>query len=267
MVTAPLLGSPRISIVIPCYNGERYLAATLETVQAQSFENWELIVVDDCSTDGSRELVQRFVDQDPRIQLLALSKNYGGPAGPRNRGVEIARGEWISFLDADDLWHPLKLEHQLAAMEKTGGVLSATRMQNFTDTSSIVVSKELDRTLDTVTFSQQRLRSRIPASSVFVRREICLEFSFNEDPSYKAVEDYNCWLHMLNAGHVCHKLNGIYLHYRIVAGQISGSKRKQVMRVHHVHSHFPGNSQLGALFYTFSHISGAIYSRLLKGQM
>ena len=267
MISAPILRSPQISIVIPCYNGANYLTATLKTVQAQSFENWELIVVDDCSTDGSRELVQNFADKDPRIQLLALSKNYGGPAAPRNRGVERARGEWISFLDADDLWHPLKLEHQLAAMKKTRGVMSATRMLNFTDESSIVFSKKIDRTLDTVTFSKQRLRSRIPASSVFVRREICLEFSFNEDPSYKAVEDYDCWLHMLKAGHVCHKLNGVYLRYRIVDGQISGSKRKQVMRVHHVHSHFPGSSQLGAWFYTFSHIGGAVYSRLLKGQL
>lgn len=267
MVTAPLLDTPRISVVIPCYNGERYLAATLETVQAQSFENWEVIVVDDCSTDGSRELVQRHADQDSRIQLLALSKNYGGPAGPRNRGVEMARGEWIAFLDADDLWHPAKLAHQLEAMEKTGGLLCGTRLQNFTDENSIVNIAELDRTLDTVNFSQQRLRSRIPASSVFVKREVCLKFSFNEDPSYKAVEDYNCWLHMLNAGHLCYKLNGIYLNYRIVAGQISGSKRQQMMRVYHVHSNFPGNSQLGALFYTISHVSGAIYSRLLKGQM
>src|SRR5262249_38289893 len=106
--------NPRVSVVIANYNYGRYLAAAVESVIAQTFHNWELIVVDDGSTDASLAVVEPHT-ADSRVHVLRV--NHLGQPGAKNAGITAARGEIIAFLDADDLWHPQKLEQQLALME------------------------------------------------------------------------------------------------------------------------------------------------------
>ena len=106
-----------VSIVMPNYNCGKYLRATVESVLAQTYTNWELIFVDDCSTDDSLEIIESF--SDGRIRVLQNEKNSGA-AISRNYALREARGKWIAFLDSDDLWEPLKLEEQLAYMVDNG---------------------------------------------------------------------------------------------------------------------------------------------------
>jgi teichuronic acid biosynthesis glycosyltransferase TuaG len=105
--------TPLISIVIPLYNGERFIAQTLESVLAQTYRTIEVIVVDDASTDNGREIVRHYGAEDSRLKLIESATNFGGPARPRNIGIEAARGEFIAFVDADDVWKPHKLQTQL----------------------------------------------------------------------------------------------------------------------------------------------------------
>ncbi len=113
-----------ISIIMPSYNTGRYIADTIASVQAQTYENWELIIVDDCSTDDTDRVVGPFLE-DPRIRYLHNEKNSGA-ALSRNRALQEARGRWVAFLDSDDLWLPEKLERQVAFMEETGCAFSCT---------------------------------------------------------------------------------------------------------------------------------------------
>lgn len=104
-----------VSIVMPAYNSERFIGAAICSVLNQTYHDWELLVVDDCSTDNTREVVRSFADG--RIRLLCNSENSGA-AMSRNRAIREAKGRWIAFLDSDDLWHPSKLEKQISYMEE-----------------------------------------------------------------------------------------------------------------------------------------------------
>lgn len=107
-------GSPTVSVVIPAYNVEEWIGESLDSVLAQTFEDYEVVVVDDGSRDGTVELVEGYVSRHPgRIRLVR--QEQGGASRARNRGIDEARGEFIAFLDADDLWLPRKLELQVAA--------------------------------------------------------------------------------------------------------------------------------------------------------
>ena len=108
---------PKISIVTPAYNCEKYLEEAVNSVLAQSFEDWELLIIDDCSKDATWLRMQTLAKQDNRIRIFQNRQNSGS-AATRNNGIRQARGEWIAFLDSDDLWRPEKLERQMSVLRK-----------------------------------------------------------------------------------------------------------------------------------------------------
>ncbi|TSC91530.1 MAG: glycosyl transferase family 2 protein [Parcubacteria group bacterium Licking1014_17] len=107
---------PRVSIIIPAFNSAKNIKRTIESVSNQSFRDWELIVVDDGSTDNTKEIISEFQNNDPRIRYI-YQENSGGPAGPKNTGIKNSIGELIAFLDHDDEWLPKKLEKQVYLMD------------------------------------------------------------------------------------------------------------------------------------------------------
>ena len=119
-----------VSIITPAFNAENYICETIESVKAQSYQDWELIIVDDCSTDNTLAIVKGYTDNDSRIKLIKAPQN-GGVAKARNLGIEQAQGDYIAFVDSDDLWKPDKLEKQVAFMKEKGCVLSYTDFQKF----------------------------------------------------------------------------------------------------------------------------------------
>lgn len=106
-----------VSIITPAYNCERFIAETIQSVIDQTYHNWEMIIVDDCSTDKTREVILSYQKDESRIVFLE-NENNEGPASSRNRALSIAKGKWIAFLDSDDLWLPEKLERQIEFMRK-----------------------------------------------------------------------------------------------------------------------------------------------------
>ena len=105
-----------VSIIMPSYNTARFISETIQSVLSQSYTNWELLIVDDCSTDNTDEVVREFL-VDTRIHYMKNEKNSGA-AVSRNKALREAKGKWIAFLDSDDLWEPDKLQKQIAYMEK-----------------------------------------------------------------------------------------------------------------------------------------------------
>jgi len=193
--------SPLVSIVIPLFNAKDYIAETIESVLKQSYKNIELIVVDDCSTDGSYELVEDFSKRDSRVKLIRLEQNFGGPAKPRNIGVKNSKGDYIAFLDADDIWEEEKLEVQIGLMEQEG--------YNFTSTNILNVDenlKDIDKRYSISNFLRRISKKRgvcdliknsfIATSSVVVKRDIIEKFS--EDRDFISVEDLCLWIRLLD---------------------------------------------------------------------
>lgn len=107
---------PQVSIITPTYNCARFIAQTIESVQAQTFADWEMIISDDCSTDDTLKVIEPYLNSDARIKYICNDKNSGA-AITRNNALRVAQGRWIAFLDSDDLWMPEKLEQQIAFME------------------------------------------------------------------------------------------------------------------------------------------------------
>ena len=106
-----------VSIIMPSYNASAFIAESIESVLAQSYGEWELLITDDCSTDDSHAIAQRYAAQDGRVRAFRLERN-GGAAMARNYSLGQAAGRYVAFLDSDDLWKREKLEHQLAFMQK-----------------------------------------------------------------------------------------------------------------------------------------------------
>lgn len=254
-----------VSIVMPSYNAEAFIRTTIESVVSQSYVNWELLVIDDCSKDGTREIVNRFAQDEPRIKLIALDKNNGAPAAPRNIGVREAKGQWVAFLDADDIWHPQKLAVQLKMMAEFNVPFSSSFSRNFKD-DGLISHDEIsdDPSCEKVTFSMQRFKGRIANSSVVVRRDLLLKYPFNEDIRYKAVEDYHCWLRIHDEIGCSIKVQAVLLNYRIVEGQISGSKLYMLKTMFMLHKEFEGSSLGKTVFFTTSHAVGGLINKFIK---
>ncbi len=109
-----------ISIITPSFNCEKFIADTIKSVINQTYKNWELIIVDDCSTDDSVKIINDFVDKDNRIKLIKLIEN-SGPAVARNKAIEVAKGDYMAFLDSDDLWVSVFLKKSVEAVQNTEG--------------------------------------------------------------------------------------------------------------------------------------------------
>lgn len=115
------MGNNLVSIITPLYNGERYVSETIESVLAQTYENWEMIIINDGSKDNSENVVKKYCEKDSRITLF--SQLNGGSASARNNGLRRAKGRYIALLDSDDTWEPTFLESQLALMKSEGAEL------------------------------------------------------------------------------------------------------------------------------------------------
>lgn len=126
-----------VSIITPTYNCGKYIAETIESVLAQTYKNWEILIVDDCSKDNTKEIVDRYQKEDPRIHYYCLPKNSGA-AEARNEALRRAQGRWIAFLDSDDLWTPKKLEHQIKFMENNDFAFSYHEYSEIDENSNLL---------------------------------------------------------------------------------------------------------------------------------
>jgi len=128
-----------ISIITPMYNSGKFIESTIQSVQDQTCQNWELIIIDDTSTDGSVKIVESFAVKDERIKLIKLDSNKG-PAAARNKGIQEASGRYIAFLDSDDLWHEEKLYKQLEFMKKNHYAFTYTGFEKINEEGEVIGS-------------------------------------------------------------------------------------------------------------------------------
>lgn len=192
---------PRVSVVIPCFNAERYVAATLKAVQAQSGAELEIIVVDDGSTDGSAALIER---EFPEVRMLRLAN--GGVAAARNAGIDVATGEWVAFCDADDIWLPGKLAAQFEAMTAHAGCRMSYTAWHVWPSSQPEPEADLLQRLAAESADRQRwdgatgwlypellLDCVVWTSTVLMQRSLLAETG-GFDTRLRIGEDYDLWM-------------------------------------------------------------------------
>lgn len=208
-----------ISVVMPAYNSERYISEAIRSVISQTYENWELIVIDDGSTDSTPDIVKSFADVDKRITFVQNEKNLG-VALTRNRGFELACGEWVALLDSDDVWHNDKLEKQLEVAERTGcDVVYCSYTMIDEDRhllSEYVVPPK-------TSYEELLKESTISCSTALLSRRITDSEHFLSEYYH---EDYVYWLHLLKQGYVAAGSTESLVDYRVAEGSRSHDKLK-----------------------------------------
>lgn len=216
---------PLISIITPMYNAENFVAETIDSVLAQAFTNWEMIIVDNCSTDGSRDVVRSYIEKDPRISLIESPFNSGGPAKPRNTGVSLARGDYLAFLDADDLWTRDKLEKQIEYLKNNEGIdLVYTGVETFG-----AVSRQFTTDKDFKNIYDLFKKNTVYTSSTAVRNTSDIHFS--EDPALVGVEDYALWARLYHNNYGFIQIKEALTRIRVLPQSTSRSNEsRQVLR-------------------------------------
>lgn len=207
---------PLVSIVMPAYNCAEFISASIESVRCQTFEAWELIIVDDCSTDGTMLVAAQFLD-DVRINLLKNKENLGGAAS-RNRAIEVACGRYIAFLDADDLWAPDKLAKQLAFMQANQVGFTFTGYSTTTENGAVLGKINVPMK---VSFQNLLKHNYIGCLTAIYDTEPYGKFFM---PLVRKRQDFALWLELLKKFDFAHGLQENLGFYRIRAGSLSASK-------------------------------------------
>lgn len=212
--------TPVISILMAAYNAEKTIEQAIASVTAQSFCAFELIVIDDCSVDRTREIVTNLQKSDSRIRLVQQEKNRGVSAA-RKRGLEEAQGEWIAILDSDDLWEPQKLEKQLDLSRKTNAQLIFTA-SGFIDEDG----NRIDWTLhapERLSYRRLLKQNLVSNSSVLVKKDLYEKYYSSGDGMH---EDFATWLRITKSGTDAFGIDEPLLIYRLSASSKSGNKKK-----------------------------------------
>lgn len=227
-----------VSVVMPAYNAEKYIEAAIESIQNQTMEDWELVVVDDCSNDGTRDVINKLAEQDKRIRPIFNEVNKG-TAGSRNTAMDNCRGEYIALLDADDIWHPEKLERQLKRIAETGADLSYCSYA-LVDANGkkcgndYIVPEE-------ISFSGLLEQNVIGCSTVMFTKEVADKYRFTTDFYH---EDYVLWLQILRDGKKACGVKDVVSYYRLLANSRAANKLQNAVNRWKIYRNFIGCSRI-----------------------
>ncbi len=211
-----------VSVITPTYNCGKFIAETIACIQAQTYGNWEMIIVDDCSTDDTKAVVDSYMKNDPRIRYHCLETNSGA-AVARTKAMELAQGEYMAFCDSDDLWMRSKLERQLAFMEEKGYAFTCTAYEQMDEAGN-----SLDRVIKTVDKTDyNRLLLDCPVGNSTVMYNVGVMGKF-EVPNIRKRNDDALWLQMLKKEKYIRGMPDVLMRYRIRTNSISSNKLKVI---------------------------------------
>ena len=209
-----------VSIITPCYNASAFIEQTILSVQAQTYTDWEMLIVDDCSNDNSAEIIKRYADKDRRIKYLNTDRSSGSPVKPRNIGIENAKGRYIAFLDSDDVWFPDKLEKQLNLFhdKKVAVVYSNYEKMNENGERGNRIIKAPSETN-----YYDLLKGNVIGNltGVYDTEKVGKVYCQNIHH-----EDYILWLSILKKGFIAKNTNTVTALYRVRNNSVSSNKLK-----------------------------------------
>lgn len=233
-----------VSVIMPTYNCGQYIAESIDSVISQTYTNWEIQIVDDCSTDNTREILKQYLEKYDNIHYFCLKKN-SGPAVARTEAIKRANGKYVAFLDSDDLWDREKLKKQIRFMEEKGVLFSCTAYRQMSEDG---------RDLHTVLFPPQKisynkcilLSNPIGNLSVIYDQEVLGKF---EVPPIKKRNDFALWLQILKKTDYCYGYEEVLGTYRLGRkGSVSSNKAKQIKYHWQLYKQIEGHGFLRSLF-------------------
>lgn len=211
---------PLVSVIMPCYNMERFISDTIDSVRRQTYPHWELLIVDDASTDGTVGIVKKHCAQEERIQLV-VKPIHSGIADTRNQCIKMANGRFLAFLDADDLWHPEKLEQQLQFMTERNIGFSYSSYdcvdENGNPTGNTI------KTAGNLNYEAYLRNTIIGCSTVMIDKDIVGEVVV---PNFRTSEDAATWLNILRKGFIAYAIEQPLTSYCIRQHSASSNKLK-----------------------------------------
>lgn len=246
-----------VSIITPVYNAERFIAETIESVLKQTYTDWEMLLVNDCSTDSSVEIINRYSQADIRIHLINLAENSGA-AVARNTGIERAKGNYITFIDSDDCWLEDKLMKQVNFMQDNKYGFSYTDLALVDETGSVI--KEQVGIPASFTYSQLLKNTAIACSTVMIDRDIVGDFRM---PLVRKGQDTATWLMLMRERKVsAYGITEVLNHYRQVEGSISSNRIGALKRTWNTYYNLEKLPLPKALYYFGHYVFNAIARRL-----
>lgn len=233
---------PLVSIIMPAYNAEQFIAQAIESVQAQTLTEWELIVSDDASTDATLAIVRRIAEQDARIVVLEPAGNHG-PAHARNRAIEHAAGRYIAFLDSDDLWKPGKLETQVGFMQQNQVAFSFSSYDRLAEDGAFLGEHRVARAVN--------YRSLLKSCTIG-----CLTAIYDTDvfgkkfmPDVRGAEDFGLWLSLLKNIDKAYPVVDNLASYRVRTHSLSSDKWKAAFYTWRVYRKVENLSFFPSIYY------------------
>lgn len=213
----------KVSIITPCWNGEKYIGETIGSVLAQTYPNWEMLVVDDGSTDGSRGIVEEYAKKDARIRYFY--QENAGSAAARNHGIREASGRFIALLDADDLWDPAFLEKQLAFMKEKKAVCVCSSYRYIDEKSA--ASDKIAKPKAEITEKDMLVRNHVGCLTGLYDTA-CFGKVYLKEELRSIRDDYAYWYDIVKlSGLICGNPE-VLASYRVLSGSTTGNKKKLI---------------------------------------
>ena len=245
-----------VSIITPSFNSARFIEECILSVISQTYKNWEMLIVDDCSQDNSVDIISKFSNNETRIRLFRLEKNVG-PAEARNIAIRNASGKYIAFLDSDDMWCSNKLEDQLKFMKKNNVEFSFTTYQcvyeNGNDMNKIIKAP------NKMTYHSYLKNTIIGCLTVIIDKE---KTGYFEMPNIKSSQDMALWLYLMKKGFTAYGLDINLAKYRIVSSSNTSNKLNAVKDVWKVYREIEKLSVLYSIWCWINYAYNAIIKRL-----
>lgn len=235
-----------VSIITPAYKAEKYIEETVRSVQRQTYPNWEMIIVDDCSPDKTHAVATEISQTDNRVRSLKQERN-SGPAASRNVALQHANGRWIAFLDSDDLWLPQKLERQIAFHRSVNAKITFTEYRRISSNGESI--GKVIRIPDRLDYRSLLGNTAIATSTVIVDRDKTGTFLM-KDIYY---DDFGCWLDLLRTGGFAFGFHEDLMRYRVLDHSVSRKKGHSALQVWNTYREVENLGIPASLFYFLSY--------------
>jgi len=249
-----------VSIITPLYNSKEFIVETIKSVLLQTYQNWEMIIVDDVSSDNSCEIVDTFSEEDNRIKLVKLDVNSGAAAA-RNKAIQMANGKYIAFLDSDDLWHPNKLDKQISFMEKNKLPFTFTSYQKINEEGSNFLGRGSAP-------NRVNYRNLLKTNVIGCLTAIYDTESFEKVlmPSIRKRQDFGLWLKLLKRTEYAYGLDENLATYRVRTNSISSNKLNTMSSIWYLYRKVEELSVSESIYYCLHYSVKGVFRKIFISQ-
>lgn len=244
-----------VSIITPMYNAQKYIAQTMDSVLAQTYSNWEMIIMDDCSTDSCPEIVKEYCRKDSRIKYFKNKENQG-VSGTRNAAMQKATGRYLAFLDSDDLWNPEKLSIQISFMEQNDA--------HFCCTGCCVIDENGKLTGQVRHVPPKKNYRQMLKGNSAACLTVVVDRKYIDDPIMPEIphEDYAAWLNAIKDGEVVYGIDQVLASYRVAGNSVSGNKIRAALWTWSIYRDYLHIPLYKSIFYFICYAWNAVAKRV-----